>query len=117
MAVFVPIILSGNIIVNIHNSLTANNAEKRLSARSYVVVWIALLATTGATVLAAEGLRLGRAAIYVCLGISAAQASLIFLFFMNLCFEKSMVIKLIVPIVIALLAIFIGLTFSDVVAR
>jgi caa(3)-type oxidase subunit IV len=117
MAVFVSIILFGDIIVNIHNSLNANKVEKRLSARVYAMVWISLLALTGLTVFAAEGLRLGKAAIYVCLGISAAQVALVFLFFMNLCFEKSMVIKLVVPIVIALLAIFIGLTFSDVVTR
>ena len=117
MAVFISIILFGDIIVNIHNSLNVNNVEKRPSARVYAAVWIALIAMTGATVFAAEGLRFGKAAIYVCLGISAAQVALVFLFFMNLCFEKSMVIKLVAPIVIALLAIFFGLTFSDVVAR
>ncbi|MGA3051275.1 MAG: cytochrome C oxidase subunit IV family protein [Chitinispirillaceae bacterium] len=89
---------------------------KHVTGKGYAAVWFALMALTGATVLTAS-LHAGRAALYICLGISCIQATLVFLFFMNLCFEKSMVIKLVVPIVITLLAIFIGLTFSDVVTR
>ncbi len=78
----------------------------------YAAVWLALLAGTGLTVAAAD---LGPAAwaIVICLAIAAAKAALVFLFFMHLRWEK----RLLVPITIAVLAIFIGLTFSDVLTR
>lgn len=87
-----------------------------LSFRGYVRVWAALIALTAFTVTAAS-LDLGAAAIVVVLAVAAAKSSLVLLYFMHLREEKRAVIKVLVPIVIALLAVFIGLTYTDVLYR
>ncbi len=98
-----------------------NDADARVKKsepdyKIYVAVWIALLCLTGLTVAAAD---LGPAAwaVVICLAIAAAKAGLVFLFFMHLRWEKRLLVRLLVPITLAVLAIFIGLTFSDVLTR
>lgn len=94
-----------------------NVAEpKELTLRSYALVWGALVVLLIATV-SLSALNLGRWAVYISLGIASVQAALVFWYFMHLCSETLRVIKLIVPIVFILLAVFIGLTFSDVLTR
>jgi caa(3)-type oxidase subunit IV len=48
---------------------------------------------------------------------AAVKSSLVFLYFMHLRWEKRLLIKLLIPIALAVLAIFIGLTYTDVLAR
>jgi cytochrome c oxidase subunit IV len=88
--------------------------EAKLS--TYIEVWAALMLFTGLTVTAAN-LKLGALTIIVCLGIAAVKAALVLLFFMHLYYEKKLMIKLLIPIVLITLAIFIGLTYSDVITR
>jgi cytochrome c oxidase subunit 4 len=88
--------------------------EPRL--RTYVMVWAGLLLLTGATVGAAS-INLGGIAIVVCLAIAAAKSIMVLMYFMHLKYEKRLLIKLIIPIAVSALAIFIGLTFSDVITR
>jgi cytochrome c oxidase subunit 4 len=83
---------------------------------SYIVVWGALILLTAMTVTVA-GFNLQKIAIIVCLGIAAIKSTLVLFYFMHLRYEQRLVIKLLIPIVIATLAIFIGLTFSDVITR
>lgn len=83
---------------------------------SYLIVWIVLIVFTGITVLAAE-LHLGIFTVIVCLGIAAFKSILVFLYFMHLRYEKRLFIKLLVPSVIVTLAVVIGLTFTDIMAR
>jgi len=90
--------------------------EKPESIRSYVVVWAVLLALTALSVTVATLYR-GKVTALVCLCIAAIESALMFLVFMHLRRESNMVIKLIIPITVALLAIFIGITFTDVLAR
>ena len=87
-----------------------------VSYRQYVLVWAALLVLTAATVTTA-GLNVGRAAIYVALAIAATKSVLVLLYFMHLRFETRMVIKILVPITVVALAIFIGLTYTDILYR
>jgi cytochrome c oxidase subunit 4 len=87
-----------------------------MSVRAYVVVWLGLLAFTALTVGTAS-LNLGRWAMVVVLGIAAAKSMLVLLYFMHLRFEKRLLVKLLVPIAIATLTIFIGLTFMEVLTR
>jgi cytochrome c oxidase subunit IV len=87
-----------------------------LGFRGYIVVWASLLALTAITVTAAS-LDLGAVAIVVVLAIAATKATLVLFYFMHLREEKRLIIKVLVPIVIALLAVFIGLTYTDVLYR
>jgi caa(3)-type oxidase subunit IV len=55
--------------------------------------------------------------IVVCLVIAALKSTLVILFFMNLLFEKRLLLKILVPIAVGVLTIFIGLTYTDVLFR
>jgi cytochrome c oxidase subunit IV len=95
-----------------------NNAGNRTGAgiRTYAMVWAALMLLTALTVTVAD-LNFQKATIIVCLGIAVFKSTLVLLYFMHLRYEDRLVVKLAVPIAIATLAIFIGLTFSDVFTR
>ena len=95
-----------------------NHRENRTEAgiRTYAMVWAALMLLTALTVAVAD-MNFQKATIIVCLGIAAFKSILVLLYFMHLRYENRMAIKLTVPIALATLAIFIGLTFSDVFTR
>ncbi len=82
----------------------------------YVGIWIALVALTALTVTTAS-LNVGRIGIVIVLAIAAAKSTLVLLWFMHLADEKRLLLKLLVPIAICVLAIFIGLTYTDVLYR
>ena len=82
----------------------------------YFYVWIALLVLTAITVTTAE-LNVGRAGIIIVLAIAATKSTMVLLWFMHLRSEKRLLLKLLVPIAIATLAIFIGLTYTDILTR
>ena len=84
--------------------------------KTYVTVWVGLLALTAATVIAAS-LELGRLSIYTCIAIAAVKSTLVLLFFMHLRYEKRLIFKLLIPIALVTLAIFIALTFTDIATR
>jgi cytochrome c oxidase subunit IV len=97
-----------------------SNAErtntKEPGGRSYVIVWLVLMAMTALTVTTA-GLNLGGIAIVICLAIAAFKSTLVLLYFMHLRYENRRLIKLVMPIAVAVLAVFIALTYSDVIFR
>jgi cytochrome c oxidase subunit IV len=95
---------------------TAHSARPGASVRTYAVVWAALMLFTAVTVAVAE-INLHRITVIVCLCIAALKSTLVFFYFMHLRYEDRLIIKLVVPVAIAALAIFIGLTFSDVYTR
>jgi cytochrome c oxidase subunit 4 len=82
----------------------------------YIYIWVALIVLTAITVTTAS-LNFGRAGILVVLAIAAVKSTLVLLYFMHLSTEKRLLLKLLVPIAICTLAIFIGLTFTDVMFR
>ena len=84
--------------------------------RTYVRVWVALVILTGVTVSVA-GMNLGRMSILVALIIAALKSGLVLNYFMHLKYETGLLFKLMIPIVMALLTIFIGLTFTDIAFR
>jgi len=84
--------------------------------KNYIYVWVALLALTALTVTMAD-LNLGRVSILVVIAIAAVKSTLVLLFFMHLLTEKRLLLKLLVPIAVCTLAIFIGLTYVDVLNR
>jgi len=63
------------------------------------------------------GMNLGRLSIVIVLAIAAVKSGLVLGYFMHLKDEKGVLFKLMIPIVLAALTIFIGLTFSDVAFR
>jgi cytochrome c oxidase subunit IV len=82
----------------------------------YVVIWLGLVLLTVITV-ATAGLNVGRVGIVIVLAIAATKSTLVLLWFMHLSTEKRLLLKLLVPIAICVLAIFIGLTYTDVLTR
>jgi cytochrome c oxidase subunit 4 len=85
--------------------------------RTYVWVWAALIILTGVTVSVA-GMNLGRLSIAVALIIAAFKSGLVLNYFMHLKYEKKLwFFRLIIPGTLALLVLFIGLTFFDVAFR
>jgi cytochrome c oxidase subunit 4 len=82
---------------------------------TFIKVWIALIALTGVLV----GLSVSGSPNLALLGllvITPTKASLVFFFFMHLKYESA-ALKYMVAIAIAVLVIFIGLTFTDYLFR
>jgi cytochrome c oxidase subunit 4 len=101
---------------NSESTIAVGMRPAQSGVRGYLAVWTALMLLTGITVAAASA-RLAGTAIIVCLAIAALKSILVLLYFMHLRREKRLLVKLIIPIAIIALAIFIGLTFSDVITR
>lgn len=86
-----------------------------VSYGTFIAVWAALLALTAATV-AVSRIDLGPWNIWVALGIASLKSGLVIAFFMHLKYE-SLMLKVFFFGVILTLAIFIGLTFFDILYR
>ncbi len=82
----------------------------------YVFVWIGLVILTAITVTSAS-LNFGRIGIMIVLAIAAIKSTLVVLYFMGLLFEKRLMLKVLLPIAIGVLTIFIALTYTDVLYR
>jgi cytochrome c oxidase subunit 4 len=97
-----------------------NSREEKfhpIKPRIYVLVWVGLLILTGITVSMA-GMDLGRLSVVVALIIAAVKSALVLNYFMHLKYEKGLLLfKLMIPGILALLVLFIGITFFDVAFR
>lgn len=89
---------------------------EKMKYKTYVWIWLGLVILTGITVSMA-GMSLGRPSIVIVLAIAAIKSGLVLSYFMHLKYEKGLLFKLMIPIVLAVLTIFIGLTFTDVAFR
>ena len=63
------------------------------------------------------GMNLGLLSIVIVLSIAAIKSGLVLSYFMHLKYETGLLFKLMIPIVLAALTIFIGLTFTDIAFR
>jgi cytochrome c oxidase subunit 4 len=81
----------------------------------YVLTWLALLVLTALTVTVA-GMHLGRVSVLTALVIASIKAGVVLNFFMHLKYESAL-FKIMVYVALGTLAIFIGLTFFDVLFR
>jgi cytochrome c oxidase subunit IV len=88
----------------------------KVNSGTYVLVWIGLFILTGITVSLA-GMNLRGLSVLVPLLIAAMKSGLVLSYFMHLKYETGLLFKLMIPIVLAALTIFIALTFSDVAFR
>lgn len=83
--------------------------------RTFFLVWVVLLLLTGLTVTVAQ-FNLGALNIWVALLIATVKSALVIAFFMHMKYE-SRLFRLALFAALAILAIFIGLTFVDVLYR
>jgi len=87
-----------------------------LNYRTYFWVWAGLFILTGVTVSVA-GMELGRWAIVLPLLIAGTKSGLVLNYFMHLRYERLPVFRVIIPLTLVVLLVFILLTFSDVAFR
>jgi cytochrome c oxidase subunit 4 len=83
-----------------------------VSQKTFIKVWLALLALTAITVTVAE-LHLGRFSILMALAIASLKAGLVLWFFMHLKYESRLFKWLLLAPIITF-AVIIGLTFFDI---
>jgi len=83
--------------------------------KTFLVIWVCLLALTGATIAVAQ-YNLGPLNIWVALGIATLKSGLVVAVFMHMKYEN-LLFKLSLFAALAILAIFIGFTFFDVLYR
>ncbi len=86
-----------------------------VSFRTNTVIWLLLLVLTATTVYVSR-LPLGPFHVWAGIGIAVVKASLVILIFMQLKYEKPL-FKGLLLVALSILAIFIGMTFFDVLYR
>jgi len=90
-------------------------AKHLISYEQYVLVWLALLVLTGATI-AAAGLSFGKWGALASVIIAMIKGGLVLFIFMNLRYESA-AFKIMVMVAIITLAIIMILTFADTIYR
>ena len=90
-------------------------AHEPVSYGTYFITWFGLLLLTAITVTAA-GMHFGALNVLVALAIASAKATIVLYFFMHLKYETTIFHRMLV-IVIVTLAIFIILTYADILFR
>ena len=83
--------------------------------RTFILIWFALLIMTVVTI-AVSRVDLGALNIWVALSIASVKSSLVIFIFMHLR-QESKLFKLGLLTLFVVVAIFIGLTFTDVIYR
>ncbi len=83
--------------------------------RTFILIWVALLVLTAITI-AVSRVDLGALNIWVALGVASIKSSLVIFVFMHLR-QESKLFKIGLMVMLSILAIFIGLTFFDVLYR
>jgi len=86
-----------------------------VSYRTFIFVWLLLLILTATTVVVSR-IHLGALNIWAALGIASLKSALVIFFFMHLK-EERRVFKISLLVALVTLALFIGLTFFDVLYR
>ncbi len=83
--------------------------------RTFILIWVALMILTGVTI-AVSRVHLGALNIWVALGVASIKSSLVIFVFMHLR-QESKLFKIGLLVMLSILAVFIGLTFFDVLYR
>ena len=89
--------------------------KKIIGLKTYVIVWLCLVVLTAVTV-AVSGLDLGRYGSLTSVVIATIKATFILLFFMHLRHERFL-LKMMLLLTVATIAVIIGLTFIDIGVR
>lgn len=93
----------------------SEHSHEPVPYRVFIIIWVALLALTGVTI-AVSRVDLGALNIWVALGVASVKSSLVIFFFMHLK-QESILFKVGLLTMLSILAIFIGMTFLDVLYR
>ena len=96
-------------------SEVSEHSEHIVSYKLFAIVWGVLMILTGVTVAAAQ-VDLGPLNIWVALAIASVKSGLVVAFFMHMKYEQPL-FKICLMAALVILAIFIGLTFFDVLYR
>ena len=93
------------------------NTERHasISLGTYVMVWLALLVLTAATITAA-GLHFGNFSVLAAIVIATIKGTLVLMYFMHLKYEER-VFKLMLLLALFTLTVIMVLTFIDVALR
>ena len=91
------------------------NALHGLGYGIYIIIWVGLVVLTGVTVVIA-GVHIPQMAVLVALIVATVKSVLVMSFFMHLKYEPP-VFRWMVLVLIVTFAIFLLLTFSDVLFR
>jgi cytochrome c oxidase subunit 4 len=85
--------------------------------KTYILIWLSLVVLTGIAVSAA-GMDWGQWSMAIALGIAFLKSGLILNYFMHLKDERGLrLFRWMIPGILAILILFIGLTFLDVAFR
>jgi cytochrome c oxidase subunit 4 len=95
--------------------MTTDSGQQEIPYRKLVATWLALLALTALTVWV-SGLNLGINRIWGALAIASLKAGLVIAIFMQMQYEGRL-LRWLLFLTLATLAIFIGLTFFDILYR
>ena len=93
------------------SQLEIKNQHHVVSYGKYILIWLGLIALTGATVTFA-GMNLGRWIIVTALSIASIKSMLVLNIFMHLKFEDR-IFRIFVVVALVTFVIFISLTFFD----
>ncbi len=93
----------------------SEQTHKAVPYRTFILIWVALLTLTLTTV-AVSRIDLGALNIWAALLIASLKSSLVIFVFMHLR-QESKLFKLGLTAMLVILAVFIGLTFTDVLYR
>ena len=92
-----------------------HNPSGLVNYTTYILVWLGLVVFTGLTVTLA-GFHFGSISVVLVLLVAAVKSMLVLYYFMHLKYEKPLFRNMVLVATIAL-AIFIGLTFLDILFR
>ncbi len=90
--------------------------ERTPGVRTYLLTWLGIIALTGITFTLSQ-IKTGGWQIFLALFIAGAQSALALFFFMHLRSETGRIFGILIPLVLAILVVLIGLTFSDIAFR
>ncbi len=82
----------------------------------YIATWLAIILLTGITFTLSQ-IKMGGWQFLFALLIAGAQSALALYFFMHLGGETARIFKILIPLVLVILVVFMVLTFSDVAFR
>ena len=91
------------------------SGKAHISYGTYVVIWLALVVLTGATVTAA-GLQFAQWGVFAAILIATIKGSLVLFYFMHLKFE-SWIFKISLMLALLTMTIIMVLTFADTAFR
>ncbi len=85
--------------------------------KTYILVWLSLIILTGIAV-ATAGMDFGKLGLTLALAVAFIKSALILSYFMHLKEQRKIkFIRWMIPGILALLVLFIGLTFLDIALR